>query len=75
MLQAGAPQDRFVLVEEGEIEVADPVTGERMHDSTLRPGQFMGELGFPERRADDAVDARAVRHQNASRCRAPRCFG
>ena len=46
VLEAGAPQDRFVLVEEGEIEVADPVTGERLHPSTLRAGQFMGELAF-----------------------------
>jgi thioredoxin reductase (NADPH) len=46
VLEAGAPQDRFVLVEEGEIEVADPVTGERLHASTLRAGQFMGELAF-----------------------------
>jgi thioredoxin reductase (NADPH) len=46
VLEAGAPQDRFVLVEEGEIEVADPVTGERLHASTLRSGQFMGELAF-----------------------------
>jgi thioredoxin reductase (NADPH) len=46
VLEAGAPQDRFVLVEEGEIEVADPVTGERLHASTLKPGQFMGELAF-----------------------------
>ena len=35
-----------MLVEEGEIEVADPVSGERLRDATLGPGQFMGELGF-----------------------------
>ena len=46
VLEAGAPQDRFVLVEGGEIEVADPVTGARLHASTLGPGQFMGELAF-----------------------------
>ena len=46
VLEAGEPQDRFVLVEQGEIEVADPVTGERLHASTLKPGQFMGELAF-----------------------------
>jgi thioredoxin reductase (NADPH) len=46
VLEAGSPQDRFVLVEEGEIEVADPVTGQRLHGSTLKPGQFMGELAF-----------------------------
>lgn len=46
VLDAGAPQDRFVLVEEGEIEVADPITGERFLDASLGPGQFMGELAF-----------------------------
>lgn len=46
VLEAGAPQDRFVLVEEGEIEVADPVTGERLTPGTIGPGQFMGELSF-----------------------------
>jgi thioredoxin reductase (NADPH) len=46
VLEAGAPQDCFVLVEEGEIEVVDPVTGGRLHASTLKPGQFMGELAF-----------------------------
>lgn len=46
VLEAGAPQDRFVLVEQGEIEIADPVTGARLHASTIGPGQFMGELAF-----------------------------
>jgi thioredoxin reductase (NADPH) len=46
VLQAGASLDRFVLVEEGEIEAADSVTGERALDATLKPGQFMGELSF-----------------------------
>jgi thioredoxin reductase (NADPH) len=46
VLEAGDPLDRFVLVEEGEIEVADPATGERLLPATLKPGQFMGELSF-----------------------------
>jgi thioredoxin reductase (NADPH) len=46
VLEAGDPLDRFVLVEEGEMEVADPVTGERLLKATLGPGQFMGELAF-----------------------------
>jgi thioredoxin reductase (NADPH) len=46
VLEAGHPLDRFVLVEEGELEVADPATGERLLPSTLKPGQFMGELAF-----------------------------
>jgi thioredoxin reductase (NADPH) len=46
VLAAGDALDRFVLVEEGEIEVADPVTGERLLPATLKAGQFMGELSF-----------------------------
>src|SRR6476469_6002967 len=46
VLSAGQPQDRFVLVLEGEIEVVDPATDLRMMESSLRAGQFMGELGF-----------------------------
>lgn len=46
LLHAGEPLERFVLVEDGEIEVADPVTGERLLPATLRAGQFMGELAF-----------------------------
>ncbi|WP_114228455.1 MULTISPECIES: FAD-dependent oxidoreductase [Sphingomonas] len=46
VLAAGAPQDRFVLVLDGEIEVVDPDTNLRMMESVLRAGQFMGELSF-----------------------------
>ena len=46
VLEAGDALDRFVLVEEGELEVADPATGERLLPATLKPGQFMGELSF-----------------------------
>ncbi|WP_121115655.1 FAD-dependent oxidoreductase [Croceibacterium ferulae] len=42
----GDPIDRFVYVEEGEIEVADAFTGERLVPSTLGPTQFMAEIGF-----------------------------
>ncbi len=38
--------DRFQLVLEGEVEVVHPFTGERMLPSTLRAGQFLGELNF-----------------------------
>jgi len=40
------PMDRFVYVEEGEIEVVNPYTGERLLPSTLGPAQFMGEISF-----------------------------
>lgn len=46
VLEAGDALDRFVLVEEGELEVADPATGERLLPATLKAGQFMGELSF-----------------------------
>ena len=42
--EVGDPMDRFVYIEEGEIEVVDPWTGERYLPSTLGPTQFMGEI-------------------------------
>lgn len=42
----GDPMDEFVYVLEGEIEIVDPYSGERMIESTLGPTQFMGEIGF-----------------------------
>ncbi|RDC60819.1 Thioredoxin-disulfide reductase [Alteripontixanthobacter maritimus] len=44
--EVGQPMDRFVYVIEGEIEVVDPYSGERMIESSLGPTQFMGELAF-----------------------------
>ncbi len=44
--EAGSPMDRFIYVEEGEIEVVDPFTGERYVPSTIGPTQFMGEIAF-----------------------------
>src|ERR1700722_2360404 len=42
----GDPMDRFQYVVEGEIEVLDSLTDERMGDAVLGPGQFGGELSF-----------------------------
>src|ERR1700681_3591866 len=42
----GDPVDRFVYVEEGEIEVVNPYTDKRHLPSTLGPTQFMGEIAF-----------------------------
>ncbi|MEO0545074.1 MAG: FAD-dependent oxidoreductase [Pseudomonadota bacterium] len=42
----GDPSDYFVFIEEGEIEVLDPFTGERYLPFTLGPGQYMGDIGF-----------------------------
>ena len=46
VVEVGAPVDRFVYVEEGEIEVLNPFTGERLVSSTLGPTQFMGEIAL-----------------------------
>lgn len=59
----GQRMERFLLVLEGEVEVAHPFTGERMVPATLQTGQFLGELNFlnggsttlPMRAADHTV--------------------
>jgi thioredoxin reductase (NADPH) len=45
VFDTGDAQDRLYYVEEGEIEVVDPLTGERKVSSTLGPRQFTGEIG------------------------------
>src|SRR5271156_1469399 len=44
LARPGQPIDRFTYVEEGEIEVVNAFTGERLSPSTLRPSQFMAEI-------------------------------
>ncbi|WP_260482323.1 FAD-dependent oxidoreductase [Sphingomicrobium flavum] len=44
--EVGEPLDRFVYVLEGEIEVVNAYTGERLLESSLGPTQFMGEISF-----------------------------
>ncbi|GAA4033569.1 FAD-dependent oxidoreductase [Sphingomonas rosea] len=46
IFEAQDPQDRFILVEEGEVEVVDPDTGGRLLEAVIGPGQFLGELNF-----------------------------
>jgi thioredoxin reductase (NADPH) len=46
IVQPGDPVDRFVYVEDGEIEVVDAFTGRRYGSSTLGPTQFMAEISF-----------------------------
>jgi thioredoxin reductase (NADPH) len=41
LVQSGDRVDRFVYVEDGEIEVVNPFTDERHVPSTLGPNQFM----------------------------------
>ena len=42
----GDPMDRFMYVLEGEIEVLQPNSEQRMGEATLGSGQFVGELSF-----------------------------
>jgi thioredoxin reductase (NADPH) len=46
LARPGDPMDRFIYVEDGEIEVVDPYTDARHLPSTLGPTQFMGEISF-----------------------------
>jgi thioredoxin reductase (NADPH) len=46
LARPGDPVDRFVYVEDGEIEVVNPFTDQRHLPSTLGPTQFMGEISF-----------------------------
>ena len=60
LTRPGEPVDRFVYVEEGEIEVVNPYTDERQLPSTLGPTQFMGEISFLNGGAS-SMPMRAVR--------------
>ncbi len=65
VMDIGEPMDRFIYVIDGEIEVADPRSGERMLPSTLGPTQFLGEIGFLNRstnimRMRAVVDTRVI---------------
>ncbi len=65
VMDIGEPMDRFIYVLDGEIEVADPHTGERLLPSSLGPTQFLGEIGFLNRgtnimRMRAAVDTRVI---------------
>ncbi|GGY51011.1 FAD-dependent oxidoreductase [Pseudoduganella albidiflava] len=46
LVRPGDPARHFVYVEEGEIEVMNVFTGERLIAATLGPTQFMGEISF-----------------------------
>lgn len=63
--EIGDPMDTFVYVLEGEIEVVNPYTDERLLPSTLGPTQFMGEIAFLNRgnnymRMRAACDTRVI---------------
>jgi thioredoxin reductase (NADPH) len=46
LARPGEPMDRFIYVEEGEVEVVNPYTDERHYPSTIGPTQFLGEISF-----------------------------
>lgn len=46
VVRPGDPVTEFVYVEDGELEVLDPLTFERRVKFTLGPTQFMGEISF-----------------------------
>ena len=46
LARPGDPADRFLYVEDGEIEVVNAYTDQRHLASTLGPTQFMGEIAF-----------------------------
>ena len=46
VVQAGDRAEHFIYVEDGEVEVLDPLTGERRLNATLGATQFMGEMAM-----------------------------
>ncbi|MFT6472694.1 FAD-dependent oxidoreductase [Qipengyuania profunda] len=46
VVEAGDPMDSFVYVLDGEIEVVDPRSRNRLMESSIGPTQFMGEIAF-----------------------------
>lgn len=42
----GAPIDEFIFCEEGEMELVDPGTDERLVKPTIGPTQYLGEISF-----------------------------
>ena len=42
----GQRMDEFMLIEDGEIELYDPITDARSTEFTLGPGQYAGEIAF-----------------------------
>lgn len=46
LFRPGDPVESFLYVLEGEIELMDAFTGERLLPDALGPGQFLGEISF-----------------------------
>src|ERR1700727_800005 len=46
LTRPGQPVDRFVYIEDGEVEVVNPYTDQRHLPHTMGPTQFMGEISL-----------------------------
>jgi thioredoxin reductase (NADPH) len=46
LARPGDPVDRFVYIEDGEIEVVNPYTDQRLSPFTMGPTQFVGEISL-----------------------------
>jgi thioredoxin reductase (NADPH) len=46
LARPGDPMDRFVYIEQGEVEVVDPYTDEAYLPFSLGPTQYLGEIAF-----------------------------
>ena len=57
--RVGEPSDQFIYVEEGEVEVLDPLTGRNELGATLGAAQFIGEITFLAG-GNNYIDMRAV---------------
>lgn len=62
LVQPGERVDRFIYVEDGEVELVNPFTNQRHLPSTLGPTQFLGEIAFLSGARPDRC--RCVRAQN-----------
>ena len=47
VVRPGDRMDEFLFIEAGEMEILNSQTGERATIGTLGPGQYMGEIAFP----------------------------
>ena len=44
--RVGERMDRFIYLIEGEVEIVDPYSGDRLFDAVLGPTQFLGDIGL-----------------------------
>ena len=46
ILRVGDPYDRFIVIQEGQVQAIDAFTEEPIDEAVMNPGQFLGELAF-----------------------------